>query len=287
MDEIKSQSAAVSRPPCGDDTAGRAYAVVHDALKAYDEHWSYLTDKAKAAGASINDVRSANEYDFAETVKSIAWSYFLYEVQHYFRGNPGPEPYITKDIVSTLKKEDKATRRRFLDTVWDSKAALEGLPLIKYLDQSQCGPALKNFFISHFAEGKKLLCECLAPLAKCAHGVEGHEYRRIIRLELWKKVKEGFVQIVNIVIMIGILALVEIYHIPPYIFVAGLFVFLVVLYVIKKEKKTLYYICTFIGYMVFIYLLRLLPSDIGITLGVLSIIAYWVIIYLIERKKKR
>jgi|GEM_PF-6601415 len=159
--------------------AEQTYALIHDALDAYAEHWSSLGEKADQAGASVTDVQGNNDYDFMETVKAIAWSYFLYEIVHNFQ--PFLRQNVSKDIVSTLKRKDKTNQRRMGRFTWDETAVKGGQPLKQYLQTIECGSTLEGFLLDHFQAGKILLNGLLKPLAQYKRGVLRRNMKRSLK----------------------------------------------------------------------------------------------------------
>lgn len=214
--------------------AEKVYTVIHEALDAYAEHWSSLGDKADEAGASITDVQGTNDYDFMETIKAIAWSYFPYEAGRCL--DPYLEQYVSRDIIVTLKQQDKVNRRRMGKIAWDEKAAKEGQHLDQYLKEVDCGQALESFLIKHFMEGKEQLQKCLAPLAKYAKSVSTEEYKQIVYSKYWKKAMD-ICQRVFLTLFLLSTGILAIYYIPIYIAMAVAFIVLLILYIIKRDKR--------------------------------------------------
>ena len=162
--------------------AEQTYTLIHDALDAYAEHWSSWVKKADQAGISVTDAQGTNEYDFMETVKAIAWSYFLHETGRHLDHTLAQRG--SKDIVSTLKRRDKVDSRRMSRISWDETAVKERQPLKQYFQAIACGAALEGFLLDHFQEGKILLDGLLKPLPQYNRGVSAAEYEKITKREI-------------------------------------------------------------------------------------------------------
>lgn len=266
----------------GKTAAEQAYAVIHGTMHVYREHWSSLHEKTEAAGASMSDIQDTSDYDFIEAIRAVTWSYLLYAVTRYFP--PRLAPCISKDIVSTLVKEGRVSRRRMRAVLWDKASAKKGEPLEQYLGASGCGPALAGFMLSHFTEGRKLLDANLAPLARCADGVSKEEYSRIIRMELWRKMKAICFYLLFFLVTLG-MGTIWLHLLPVYIVMAVASATLLVLYIIKRDKRLLVWTYALAG-SAGIGLVRLLPD--GMQTPILVVVLIALAVYaVIERKRRK
>lgn len=273
----------VAKPePIEEKTAAeQVYAVIHEALDAYAGHWSSLGEKADHAGTSVTDVQGTNDYDFMETIKAIAWSYFLYEAGRHL--DPYLEQCISKDIVSALKRQDKANQRRMSRVSWDEPAVKEGQPLKQYLEDAESGAALREFLLVHFERGKELLNEYFASLAQYVQGVTADEYRRTVQQEVWKSVKAICLNIFVGIIAIGIMIMTPEY-VPSYIIGIVVLIVFLILYIVKKQKKYLYQFFASLIFFACIYFLRFIASGVIILVYAALLIAFIIVMHRIERK---